>query len=721
MNAGTSAAAPAPPAALPADLQANPRLSRWIVLQRDGTVGVRVGKVEIGQGITTALAQIAAAALGVAVGRIRMLPVDTATSPNEGVTAGSLSVQAAGAALRQACAEARALLRAAAAERLGVPAECLVEADGTWRAPGADGVAGIVHLADFADADLLERDARGDVAPPREPARDIVGRSLPRRDLPDKLAGRARFIHDLRPDGLRWGRVLRPPSPAAGLVDVDLDAVRALPGVVAAVRDGRFIGVVADDEWRAELALRKLSAVARWSEPATLPDLHALPDLLRGAPCETRTYAQQQAAAPLPPVARRFTARYARPYLAHASIGPSCALARWDDARLEVWSHSQGIFNLRDELARVFGRAPGDVVVHHVEGAGCYGHNGADDAACDAALLARAVPGEVVRVQWSRADELAWSPLGAAMAVELTAEVDADGNLVTWRHEVWSNGHSSRPGRGEVPVLLAATHVDGAAPMPAAINMPLAAGGGAERNSIPVYRIPQWDAVCHRWLEMPLRTSSLRSLGAHANVFASESFVDEIARALGIDPLEYRLRHLDDARMRAVLERAAAMAGWTRRKTAGRALGLAVSRYKNTGAWCAAVAEVDVEREPRVTRLWLAVDVGLAVNPDGVKNQIEGGAIQTVSWTTKERAAFDRTRVTSAAWDDYPILRFSEVPTVEVDIVDRPHDPPLGAGEATQGPVAAAIANAYADALEVRVREMPLTTDALTRSVLSAS
>ncbi len=715
MNVAPSGAAPA----LPADLQANPRLSRWLVLQRDGTVGVRVGKVEIGQGITTALAQIAAAALGVDFGRIRMLPIDTATSPNEGVTAGSLSVQAAGAALRQACTEARALWCAAAAERLGVPAERLVEADGTWRAPGADGV---VRLADLADAGVLERDARGDVAPPREPDRGIVGRSLPRLDLPDKLAGRARFIHDLRLPGMRWGRVLRPPSPAAQLVDVDLDAVRARPGVVAVVRDGCFVGVVADDEWRAELALRKLAAGARWSEGATLPDAHALPAFLRKGPCETRTYAQQQAAAPLPPVARRFTARYARPYLAHASIGPSCALARHSDARLEVWTHSQGIFNLRDELARVFGRAPGDVVVHHVEGAGCYGHNGADDAACDAVLLARAVPGEVVRVQWSRADELAWSPLGAAMAVELSAEVDADGHLVTWRHEVWSNGHSSRPGRGEVPVLLAATHVDGAAPMPAAINMPLAAGGGAERNSIPVYRIPQWQAVCHRLLEMPLRTSSLRSLGAHANVFASESFVDEIAHALGVDPLAYRLRHLDDARMRAVLERAAAMAGWTtRRNTTGRGLGLAVSRYKNTGAWCAAVAEVDVEREPRVTHLWLAVDVGLAVNPDGVKNQIEGGAIQTVSWTTKERVALDRTRVTSSTWDDYPILRFSELPTVEVEIVDRPHDPPLGAGEAAQGPVAAAIANAYADALGVRVRELPLTTDALTQAVLAAS
>ena len=271
-------------------------------------------------------------------------------------------------------------------------------------------------------------------------------------------------------------------------------------------------------------------------------------------------------------------------------------------------------------------------------------------------------------------------------------------------------------------MLLAATHRAEAPPATVAINMPLAVGGGAERNSIPLYDFAQWQAVNHRLLTMPLRTSSLRSLGAHCNVFAGESFMDEIAAALGEDPLDFRLRHLGDVHARAVLEEAARMAGWRdRARTPERGLGLAVSRYKNTGAWCAVVAAVSVAREVRVEKLWLAADIGLAVNPDGVKNQLEGGALQTVSWVLKEAVRFDRTRVTSSTWEDYPILRFSEAPAIEIALMERPHEPPLGAGEATQGPVAAAIANALTAALGVRMRQMPLTAEAVTRAVLAAS
>jgi CO/xanthine dehydrogenase Mo-binding subunit len=298
--------------------------------------------------------------------------------------------------------------------------------------------------------------------------------------------------------------------------------------------------------------------------------------------------------------------------------------------------------------------------------------------------------------------------------------VDESGRITRWQHEVWSNGHSSRPGRAPTSVLLAASHLQGAAEALLAINMPLAAGGGAERNSIPIYNFEQWQAVNHRLLAMPLRTSALRSLGAHCNVFAAESFMDEMALALKVDPLEFRLRHLDDARARAVLERAAQMARWAgRRQAAGRGWGLAVSRYKNTGAWCAVVADVEVEREVRVKKLWIAVDVGLVLNPDGVRNQIEGGAIQTVSWVLKEAVQFDRTRILSNSWETYPILRFSEVPLIEIDLMDRPQEKSLGAGEATQGPVAAALANAVTDALGLRLRHMPLSTEALTQAALS--
>ncbi|MEK9950750.1 MAG: molybdopterin cofactor-binding domain-containing protein, partial [Curvibacter sp.] len=478
---------------------------------------------------------------------------------------------------------------------------------------------------------------------------------------------------------------------------------------------------VADSEYAALLAPQKLAAVAQWQEHASLPDAQALPDFLRAQPHETTVYAEHPAAVPLPPTVRQFSASYARPYLAHASIGPSCALARATPELLEVWTHSQGVYNLRADLAKMLSLPAERIVVQHVEGAGCYGHNGADDAACDAVLLARAVPGRPVQVQWSREDELSWAPLGAAMAVDLQAGVDAEGRIVHWRHEVWSNGHSMRPGRAARPVLLAATHLEQAGETPVAINMPAQAGGGAERNSIPIYSFPEWQAVNHRLLTMPLRTSSLRSLGAHCNVFAIESFLDEIASALAVDPLDFRLRHLEDTRARAVLQTAAAMAAWRERPAGGqgRGLGLAVSRYKNTGAYCAVVAQVEAGHEVRVERLWIAADVGLVVNPDGVRNQIEGGAIQTVSWVLKEAVRFDRMRIESQSWEQYPILRFSEVPAIEIALLERPQEKSLGAGEATQGPVAGAIANALTDALGLRVREMPLSAEMVARAALA--
>jgi CO/xanthine dehydrogenase Mo-binding subunit len=705
--------------ALPASLRAHPRLSQWLQFNADETVTVRTGKVEFGQGIRTALAQLVAAELELPLACIRMQPADTRSSPDEGVTAGSLSVQESGAALRQVCAEARALLLAEAARQLqAAPAELLV-AQGCIRRRGADGQTSYWALA---QSGVLEREATGFVAPAPPSPDGLLGRPVAQLDLPAKIRGQAHFIHDLELPGMLYGRVARPPSPGAQLRHADLGAVRALPGVVSVVCDGRFLGVVAEQEYTAVQALKRLQAAASWHEAATLPDAADLPSWLQSQPVETSVYAEQQAPAPLPPTQQRFRASYARPFLAHASIGPSCGVARFSGGRLEVWTHSQGIFNLRADLARMLDLPPTDIDVFHVEGAGCYGHNGADDAACDAVLLARALPGRAVQVVWSREDELSWSPLGAAMAVTLEADVAADGRITQWRHEIWSNGHSSRPGRAPVPVLLGATHRAQAAAMPPAANMPRQAGGGAERNAMPVYDFAQWQVVNHRLLAMPLRTSSLRSLGAHCNVFASESFLDEIAIARGEDPLAYRLRHLEDVRLREVLQTAAAMAGWSGRpqsEAAGRGMGLGVSRYKNTGAYCAAVALVEAGHELRVHQLWIAVDVGLVVNPDGVRNQIEGGAIQTVSWMLKEAVQFDRTRITSASWEQYPILRFSEVPRIEIQLLDRPHEKSLGAGEATQGPVAAAIGNALAAALGVRVRQMPFTTEALTRAVLA--
>jgi CO/xanthine dehydrogenase Mo-binding subunit len=691
--------------ALPGHLAATPRLARWLDFREQGVVTARTGKVELGQGILTALAQIVAEELDVSLDRVRLRAAATEESPNEALTTGSMSVQDSGAALRVVAAEARALFLRAAAEALDASIDALRIEDGVIVAPSG----ARKSYWQLSNRVSLDANATGTTMPKSRSAYRLVGTSAPRVDLADKVFGRARFIHDLEPPGMLHGRVLRPASPEARLTALDETKARALPGVIAVVRDGSFVGVVAEREDIAIKAAERLGVGSSWAERESLPDPARLVEWLTSEPSERQGIAEIRASGG-PAPARTLEARYSRPFIAHASIGPSCALARWSGARLEVWTHSQGIFNLRADLALAFGMAPDAIAVRHAEGAGCYGHNGADDVALDAALLARAVPGRPVRVQWSRADELVWSPVGPAMVVDMAADLDPAGEVLAWRHDVRSNGHSSRPGRAATPMLLAGFHLAKPHPRLPAVNVPLAAGGGAERNARPPYDFPGLKIVGHRVVATPIRTSALRTLGAFANVFAIECFVDEIAKAKGEDPLAWRLSHLADPRARAVLEAAARRANWgdaPQAPNVGR--GLAYARYKDKGAYCAVVAEVEAGDDIRVRRLVLAVDVGLAINPDGVANQIEGGAVQATSWTLKESVAFDRTRITSASWSEYPILRFPEVPKVEVDILAPAEAPPLGAGEASQGPTAAAIANAVEAALGVRVRDLPIT------------
>jgi CO/xanthine dehydrogenase Mo-binding subunit len=710
---GTSASAPAfhvhdTGTGLPGNLQTNPRLARWLDFRADGVVEVFSGKVEIGQGILTAIAQIVAEELDLDLARVRMVPASTAASPNEGVTSGSFSVEHSGSALRYACAEARALFLAAAAQRLGVAMESLrVEADGTIVGPGNLRTS----YWELGELGLLDRDATAKV--PAKPAaeRRIAGTAASRIDIPDKVFGRPRFVQDLTLPGTLHGRILRPPSPGATLTALDETRAKAVPGVVAVVRDGSFVGIVAETEEAAAAGLKALAPGARWQAGDPLPDEADLGAWVRSQPVETTAISVREP--PVPAQKARTVARtYMRPYIAHASIAPSCAIAQLTGDGLKVWTHSQGIFNLRTELALIFALPPEKIVVEHAEGAGCYGHNGADDVALEAALLARAVEGRPVRLQWAREDEMAWAPVGACQVIDLEADLDARGEITAWRHDVWGNGHVSRPGRGKTPTLHAAWQLAKPFPRTPAINPPIAAGGGSERNATPLYDLPAWRITNHRLLTMPIRTSSLRTLGAFANVFAIESFMDELAAERGEDPLAFRLDHLTDERARAVLEAAARRAGWSmwaRREGHGHGLGFA--RYKNAGAWCAAVAEVETDPDIRVRRLVVAIDVGEVINPDGVINQTEGGAIQATSWVLKEAVRFDRERITSDTWETYPILRFSEVPQVEVEILAHPEAKAMGAGEAAHGPVAGAIANAVQDALGVRVRELPITRE----------
>ncbi|MGG5820567.1 molybdopterin cofactor-binding domain-containing protein [Falsiroseomonas sp. HW251] len=695
---------------LPGSLHVNRRLDRWLAFDAAGHVTIKPGKVELGQGILTALAQISADELDVALHRIRVQPATTEDSPDEAVTSGSLSVQESGTALRHACADARRIVLSVVAQRSGVPMEDIAVRDGNFVAPDGRVLGSYWSLADAA---LLAVEASAEAKPKPASERRITGTPAPRLDLPDKVFGAPRYVHDLRLPGMMHARVVRPPSRRATLT-----ALRegALPGDATVLRDGNFLAVVCAQEHHAEKAAERVAQRASWDERDTLPDETALESWLRSAPRDSSVVTERSVETAAP--AHRVAGTFFRPFLAHGSIGPSCAIARWDGATMEIWTHSQGIYNLRTDLAKALRMPEEAILVRHVEGAGCYGHNGADDVALDAALVARAHPGTPIRLMWSRAEELGWSPFSPAMLVEIEAEADADGTLLRWKQEITSNGHSGRPGRGKDPTLLSASMIADAFPVPLSINPGMAGGGGAQRNGVPPYRVPALHVGMNILQEMPIRASALRGLGALVNVWAIESTMDEIAAAAGEDPLAHRLRHLDDARSRDVLNAAARMAGWeTRVKREGSGFGLAVSRYKGTGAWCAAVAEIEAAERIVCRKLWLAADVGEAINPNGVANQVEGGAIQATSMCVMEAVRHDTRTVTSDAWERYPVLRFSEVPAVEIEIIARPEAPPLGAGECSLGPTIAAIANAIADALGVRVRRWPFTPENIAKAV----
>ena len=710
---------------LPGSLHTNRRLSQWLAFGEPGAVQVFTGKVELGQGILTALQLLVAEELDMPLAAVRLCSASTVRGPDEGVTSGSLSVQDSGGALRQACAEVRAMALQRAAALAGQPGNTITVSEGRFHSPQGLDLGDYSTLLQGLNLDI---ECVGMARPKASAERRLLGQvSPPRLDLADKVFGQARFIHDLRLPGMLHGRVLRPRTLGATLVRWPAEEAAALPDGVRCWADGRFIAIVAGSERKADAAVTSLASRIEWQTDTSLPDLHDLDGFLTSAPHQT-TVTAERGDAEWPTDGLHHRAAYLKPYLAHASIGPSCALAQWDGHQLQVWTHSQGIHNLRDDIVKALAReatpvAKTDIVIHHVEGSGCYGHNGADDVAFDAVLMALRCPGQPVRVLWSRADELTHSPFGTAHRVMLQARLDPSGQLTHWHHELWANGYSSRPGRSPAPALLAAGERADATPLPLPINPPFAAGGGADRNAVPAYSVPHLKVITHRLTVMPLRTSAMRALGAYANVFAIESFMDELAHQLGEDSLAFRKRHLDDPRALAVLDTVVERSTWWSRRAEepeGIGYGLAWARYKNTGAWCAAIARVQVDEQVRVLNLDLAVDVGMVVDLDGVINQIEGGAIQSTSWTIKERVTFDRDAITSDEWLTYPVLRFSEVPEVRVHVIDRPDEPPVGAGEAAQGPVAAALTNAVHDALGVRVRELPLTPDTLLRAVYAA-
>ena len=706
-------------------LKTNPGLAQWLRFEANGSVTVFTGKAELGQGILHALKLMAAHELDLPLNSVHIKTANTQNSPDEGMTSGSLSVQDSGLAIRQACAHAAQLFKT------------------------------------YACSSYAELHSHVDVKLPVDLTVPTKSTALTltegRDDIEALVQGQPIFLHDLGINvdltpikNLRHGRMVRGPGLHCTLrTEGWADAVAGLPQEVQAFKDGSLVGVVAPTEELAEKAASKLQRWLKWDVEA-LPDCReGGVDLVERAPAmDSQVFHESGLFHEASKDAKVYEAVYFRPALHHGSMGPSVALAVWafDQASsgLKVWSHTQGIFPLRKDLALAFGIDAQQIEVQHLSGAGCYGHNGADDVAYDAAWLAKQVPGQSVRVQWTREEEMQQSPLAPAMRVKLQATVQAkkvahdnsdlenksDVHLRTWQHDVWSQGHSSRPGRAATPAFKDSWQTAQNFPVLEPINVAAVAGAGAERNAIPPYSISHIKVNAHRLLGLPFRTSALRSLGAHANVFACESFLDEIAHDQGLDPVAFRLSQLDDARAKAVVQTLAEQVKWLERRQSlaqkeGWGLGIAYARYKGKGAYCAVVAEVEVTHQVNVRRLWVVADIGEVIHADGAISQLEGGAIQSTSWALKEQAHWDSNNITSTHWDAYPILRFSEVPEVQVQLMSgdsqNTHslNPPLGAGEATQGPTTAAIANAVFHAVGVRVRQLPLSPDNLAKAALA--
>lgn len=705
------------PPALPRSLQQTPDLDRWLRINADETITVFTGKVEYGQGLKTAVAQIVAEELNVSLVRIHVVMADTAQTPDEGMTTGSMSLETSGLALRWAAAAARHHLLSVAYEVLEAPRERLVVNDGVITDPVSGRTA---TYGELFGGRPFGHQITGNILPKAPETYTVIGQPTERLDLLPKLTGIPTFIHDLELPGMVHGRVLRPPHAHARLRIVDAATVAEMPGVLQVVRDGRFLAVIAEREEQAINALAALADSAVWEGSAQLPpadqlyrDLFAQPDqpllIVAGTAVD-----DPMLPATIPPEATQtLHATYHRPYQMHASLGPSAAVAHFQGGKLTIWTQAQGVFPPRAAIAHVLGMKEADIHVIYQEGAGVYGHNGADDAALDAALLALALPGHPISLKWMRADEHGWEPYAPAMKMALQASLDSTGTIIDWQQDVWSPSHlgRSRSGPGISGLLAAAYLAHPLWPPPSAPSR--GTHSGSYRNADPLYAFARQQVVAHHLPTSPLRVSAMRGLGAVANVFAIESFMDELAYAAGQDPVAFRLRHLADDRARAVIEAAAAKAGWqTGRQQLGhgRGRGIGFGQYKNRQAYTAVVVDLHVADDGQIhlERAVIAADAGQIVNPDGLSNQLEGGFIQAASLTLVEQVTWDENGITSRDWESYPILRFPQAPVIDTVLLNRPHLPFVGAGEAALGPTSAAIANAVFAATGQRWRDLPL-------------
>jgi len=695
-----------PAGAFPLRGVAADNVDSFLVIARNGDVTLYSGKVDLGTGLRAAYGQIVAEELDVPYERVHIIDGDTALTPDQGGTGGSTGIVGGGMQVRQAAATARQALTKMAAQKLSVDAADVTVADGVVRT--RDG-----RAMSYGEVIAGGRfDVKSDAKAPLKNPRDYkyVGKPLQRPDLPAKMTGQHTYVHDLKVPGMLHARIVRPNAIGATLADVDESSIRNIPGArVVRIKD--FIAVVAESEWNAVKAARQLRV--RWTGGGGLPGSDNVYAMMRNSAPERDEdlIRQGNAAAVLQAnAARRHAATYQWPAQSHASMGPSCAVADVKQGQTTIWSASQGTHGARRVLARALNIPEGEMRLIYLDGAGCYGMNGHNDVGADAMLLSKAV-GRPVRVQWMREDEHGWDPKGPPQLLDLRAALDENGNIAAWETEAFLPMNT--PNLPSRPLL---SFVAAGIPQPVGQSVAQVQG-----NAYPPYDLPNMTAVVH-WLKTtPLRPSNLRAPGKLGNCFAVESFMDELAAAAKRDPLEYRLHHLKDERGVAILKRAAEMMNWQSRPSPRTgnanervALGRAIVyvQYKHVDNRMGLGVEVAVDRQTgkvKVNRVCCAYEAGLMINPDAMRNQVEGNIMQAVSRTLYEETTFDQAKVTSVDWRSYPIVTFPDAPVLEIDMIGSPEDKPLGAGEAASAPVPAAIGNAVFDAIGVRMRRVPLT------------
>ncbi len=694
----------------PSPLASSPNLKHWLRLSEEKKIIFFTGRVELGQGNTTALLMMIADELDSSPSSIILETARTDLTPNEGITAGSMSITIGGQALRWVASALKLQILEIASKRLNVNSKDLSICEGHIFDRGKKTE---FSLTDFFDGLDLNRKIIDDARPKIFKERRKSFRDVNRVDLESRLFG-APFIHDLKFDDMVYGAPVHPPGPYSHLVDLNLEMLKGRPGVIKVVKNGSFVGIIASTSYHAKNAASWARKNGQWEsnikEPfnlfKNLKNVNTKPETV----IESRDVNKNSGT--------WFEITATRPFIYHGSIGPAVAIAKAEKDQITIFSHSQGVFQLRQAIAKVLNIAEEKICVIHKPGSGCYGHNGADDVAFDAVLMAQSVPGRFLKVVWSRFDEFHSSPMGASMVTKSRALLSSNNRLVAFDVELNSTPHTNRPS-ANFPNLLAAGYL--ANPISPSRNpdVPVERGGGADRNAIPSYEVGGVRVRKRIIYDTPYRTSALRSLGAYCNVVANEALLDSIAKQIGVEPIAFRLDHTTDPRAREILERLKYETEKDREAAneEGIGWGIGFARYKGSGGYCAVMVKVHVGENVSVTDVISVSDVGEAVSSDGVKNQVEGGIIQSISWTLKECVPVDGFSATAESWTDYPIIKFSEIPSLRTILIDRPEKKPLGAGEISQGPTGAAIVNAVANAIGCHVTNLPITRDAIISAI----